>query len=68
MDAATIADVINEFLNIESMCDEIKQRSYKARKKLEQLSAPAPSGGAKVLSLEQERELVNSRNKRVLRK
>jgi hypothetical protein len=55
----TPAELINEFQYIETMAKALSERSYHARKHLERLSAPAPSGGKKKRGLtpEQEAEL-----------
>lgn len=64
-------DLINEFMMLELLCDQIKVRCYKARKTLserEPVAAPAPSGGARVLTLEQEARLIAGHTRRMMRK
>jgi hypothetical protein len=60
--------IINELLSLEAFADELKQRCYKARKKLERVYAPASERGkASPLSDSDRMNLRGSRRKTIRR-
>lgn len=61
--------LIDEFLTLEAMGEQLKQRAYRARVTLERLSAPAPTGGKKEpLTKDQEADFITKFRKGILKK
>lgn len=62
--------LINEFLSLEAMAEQMRERSYRARVELERINAPAPSGGGKKKALNeaQAARLVFNFRKSIIRK
>jgi hypothetical protein len=62
--------LINEFLSLEAMAEQMRERSYRARVELERINAPAPSGGGKKKALNeaQAARLVSNFRKSIIRK
>lgn len=62
--------LINEFLSLEAMAEQMRERSYRARVELERINAPAPSGGGKKKALNeaQTARLVSNFRKSIIRK
>jgi hypothetical protein len=63
----TEAQIINELQTIDAMAKALSERCYHARKLLERISSPAPKGGKRKISAEQEAELrLSLRGKKTL--
>lgn len=62
-------NIINELLSIEAFAEELRQKCYRARKKLERIHAPAsPKGGKKPLDDSEISRLLAARKKSILKK
>ncbi len=62
--------LIDEFLSLEAMAEQIRERSYRARVELERFNAPAPSGGRRkrALSDAQAARIVSNFRKSIIKK
>ena len=62
--------LINEFLSLEAMAEQMRERSYRARVELERFNAPDPSGGKrkKALSDIQAARIVSNFRKSIIKK
>jgi hypothetical protein len=62
--------LIDEFLSLEAMAEQMRERSYRARVELERIYAPAPSGGRKKRALTdvQAARIVSDFRKSIIKK